>query len=41
MKIKAKNKRKISEWVKNKMHIKINPSALYDVMIKRIHEYKR
>lgn len=41
MKIKNKNKKKVVLWVKNNLQLSINPSALFDVMVKRIHEYKR
>lgn len=41
MKIKNKNKKKIVTWVKKHLQISINPSSLFDVMVKRIHEYKR
>ena len=40
-KIKNKNKLNMANWVKEKLKITINPSALFDVMVKRIHEYKR
>lgn len=41
MKIKNKNKKKIVAWVKKHLQLTINPSCLFDVMVKRIHEYKR
>lgn len=40
-KIKHKNKKKVAEWVRNRFYIKISTTAMYDILIKRIHEYKR
>ncbi|MDO4642282.1 MAG: glycogen/starch/alpha-glucan phosphorylase [Cardiobacteriaceae bacterium] len=39
--VKLENKRRLAEWIRNEMGIKVNPEALFDVQIKRIHEYKR
>ena len=39
--IKAQNKKNLANYVKKTMGITINPNSLYDVQIKRIHEYKR
>ena len=41
MKIKNKNKKKIANWVKKNLHINIKATSMFDVMVKRIHEYKR
>lgn len=41
MAVKHGNKVVLSEYVRKTMGIKIDPSALFDVQIKRIHEYKR
>jgi glycogen phosphorylase len=38
---KRANKVKVSNWAKSEMGITISPDALFDVQIKRIHEYKR
>ena len=41
MAIKQNNKRKLVEWVAKQTSIQINEDSLFDVQIKRIHEYKR
>ena len=41
MEVKRKNKIVLGEYVRKTLGIKIDPSALFDVQIKRIHEYKR
>lgn len=38
---KLANKRRLTEWVAKNMDIVLDPRALFDVQIKRIHEYKR
>lgn len=39
--IKQGNKMKLADWLDKTYNIKINPSSLFDVQVKRIHEYKR
>lgn len=41
MKIKRKNKKRLAKWVKEHLNLDISPDALFDVQIKRFHEYKR
>ena len=39
--VKRFNKERFAEWTKNKTGRIIDPSSLFDVQIKRLHEYKR
>ncbi|MEO8245056.1 MAG: glycogen/starch/alpha-glucan phosphorylase [bacterium] len=35
------NKVALAKWIKDQSHIVVSPDALFDVQIKRMHEYKR
>ena len=38
---KLKNKQRLAKWVVQHLGVTLNPDSLFDVQIKRIHEYKR
>jgi glycogen phosphorylase len=38
---KRKNKVELSQWIASTQGVQVSPDALFDVQIKRIHEYKR
>ncbi|CNJ84709.1 glycogen phosphorylase [Yersinia alsatica] len=40
-KAKLENKKRLAAYIAEKLNIVVNPAALFDVQIKRIHEYKR
>ncbi|CAF2766587.1 unnamed protein product [Rotaria sp. Silwood2] len=39
--VKQENKHRLAEWLLKEQHQQINPMSLYDMQVKRIHEYKR
>ena len=39
--IKQNNKRTFAEWARRQQGVKLNPHAIFDVQVKRLHEYKR
>ncbi len=39
--IKDANKRHLAEYIQQTEHIEIDPTSLFDVQVKRLHEYKR
>ena len=39
--IKLENKKRLARIIRDLCHIEVNPHALFDVQVKRLHEYKR
>ena len=39
--VKLKNKKVLAKLIKDRLNITVSPDAMFDVQIKRIHEYKR
>lgn len=39
--VKNENKKDLAEYIQKKCQITVNPDSLFDVQVKRIHEYKR
>ena len=39
--IKAQNKLKLAQYLEEQTGIRINPASMFDIQVKRIHEYKR
>jgi 4-alpha-glucanotransferase len=39
--IKRSNKQKLADYILDKEGISINPDSIYDIQVKRLHEYKR
>ncbi len=40
-KIKLKNKERLSQYIFDTTNIKVDPASMFDIHVKRIHEYKR
>ena len=40
-KVKTENKKVLAKWVKKNTGIEIHTDAMFDILVKRIHEYKR
>jgi starch phosphorylase len=40
-KVKLENKRTLANIIKDRTNILVNPGSLFDILVKRIHEYKR
>ena len=38
---KLENKQRLANYIGQQLNVVVNPKALFDVQIKRIHEYKR
>ena len=39
--IKRDNKLRLASYIKNTLHVSVDPDSIFDVQIKRLHEYKR
>lgn len=39
--IKQSNKHKLVEWIKRQCNVDVDENTMFDLQIKRIHEYKR
>ncbi|GAB1599143.1 glycogen phosphorylase, muscle form-like [Argonauta hians] len=41
MRVKQENKMKLASYMEKSQHVKLNLNSIFDVQVKRIHEYKR
>jgi starch phosphorylase len=39
--VKHRNKQRLADWVGRQLETRVDPGSLFDVQVKRIHEYKR
>jgi glycogen phosphorylase len=39
--IKLDNKKELAAWIKKNLSIEVDPNSMFDILVKRIHEYKR
>ncbi|CAN7943182.1 unnamed protein product, partial [Ixodes hexagonus] len=39
--VKAENKQRLAEYLTKQTGVKVNPASMFDMQVKRIHEYKR
>lgn len=39
--VKAHNKVVLADWIQNRLDLKVDPQSMFDIQVKRIHEYKR
>jgi starch phosphorylase len=39
--VKQENKMRAAEWLSEQYKVEVNPSSIFDIQVKRIHEYKR
>lgn len=40
-KVKQENKMKLAQFIEEHYHVKVDPGSMFDMQVKRIHEYKR
>jgi starch phosphorylase len=39
--VKQENKNRVAAWLQEEYKVDVNPSSIFDIQVKRIHEYKR
>lgn len=39
--VKSHNKQVLADWIHQRLDIKVDPESMFDIQVKRIHEYKR